>query len=899
MAATITAIVTDTITKTAAMSATASSTARAKAQGGILEGENPTQYNPKDPIIIFIIQAGVIILFCRLLHWPLSKIRQPRVIAEVIGGVLLGPSVMGRIPGFTATIFPAAAQPNLTLVANIGLVLFLFIVGLEVDLRYLASNWKVALSVGLAGMALPFGLGYAIAVGLHRQFSNEDGTEPVAFGTFMLFVGVAMAITAFPVLCRILTELKLLSTSVGVIVLSAGAGNDVTGWVLLALCVALVNSGSGISALYVLLTALGYTLFLFFAVKPAFTWVLRRTRTFENGPSQGIIVLTLMIALASSFFTGVIGIHPIFGAFMAGLICPHEGGFAVKVTEKIEDLISALFLPLYFALSGLSTNLGLLDTVITWGYVIGVLAVAFVGKFVGASVAARLNGLVWRESFTIGALMSCKGLVELIVLNIGLQAKILSQRTFTIFVVMALCTTFFCTPLTLALYPPWYQKKLDAWKKGLIDWDTGSPLTPGDDASSIVAAKLETSKIKTLLVHLRLDNMPTVMTFVSLLATPGKSDHTVTRQHPTLAGKSNSVDESSKIPNRPLDVHGVRMIELTDRDSSVMSVSDVEEFHWKDPIINTFRNFGRLYNFSVSGEVAIAPESSFAEIITSKAASESSDLLVLPWSESGSLHEQQSYNGNPATPRRLEDTSYVSFVAAALKSSTCNTAVFVNRGFGGSAVARRPNALSRQASKISLSNDRGPASSPIVDKSHHIFMPYFGGADGRVALRLVLQLAENSDVTATIVHFDKLNGNDGAVENKEAEFHGSPVEIASTGSSSSRHGKSSPVTQIEHSDETFFAMLQRSLPVELSSRVVMESISSHSPLEEAISRAQVEVAQNPKNAGDLIVVGRKDLSNESGRACLGLVAQRFVDSGLRASILVMQARPSYTSSEML
>ncbi|CAD0115514.1 unnamed protein product, partial [Aureobasidium uvarum] len=887
MAATVTAFVTDTVTKTMA-AATASSTARAKAQGGILEGENPTHYNPKDPIIIFIIQAGVIILFCRLLHWPLSKIRQPRVIAEVIGGVLLGPSVMGRIPGFTATIFPPAAQPNLALVANLGLVLFLFIVGLEVDLRYLASNWKIALSVGLAGMALPFGLGCAIAYGLYNQFSDEDGTEPVAFGTFMLFVGVAMAITAFPVLCRILTELKLLSTSVGVIVLSAGAGNDVTGWVLLALCVALVNSGSGISALYVLLTALGYTLFLFFAVKPAFTWVLRRTRTFENGPSQGIIVLTLLIALASSFFTGVIGIHPIFGAFMAGLICPHEGGFAIKVTEKIEDLISALFLPLYFALSGLSTNLGLLDSAITWGYVVGVLAVAFVGKFVGASVAARVNGLVWRESFTIGALMSCKGLVELIVLNIGLQARILSQRTFTIFVVMALITTFITTPLTMALYPPWYQKKLEAWKKGLIDWDTGSPLTPGDDASSIVVAKLETSKIKKLLVHLRLDNMPTLMTFVSLLAAPSKSGDSAARQHPMLAGKS--VEESSKAPNRPLEVHGVRMIELTDRDSSVMSVSDVEEFHWKDPIINTFRNFGRLYNLAVSGEVAIALESSFAEIITSKAASENSDLLVLPWSESGSMNEQQSYNGNPATPRRLEDTSYVSFVAAALKSSTCNTVVFVNRGFGGSAVARRPPTLSRQASKISLSNERGPASSPIMDKSHHIYMPYFGGADGRVALRLVLQLAENPDVTATIVFFDKLDGAGSLAETKGSETHGSPVE---------GDGKPSVVAQIEDSDETFFAMIQRSLPVELSSRVIMESISSHSPLEEAISRAQVEVAQNPKNAGDLVVVGRRDLSSESGRACLGLVAQRFIDSGLRASILIMQARGSHMSSEML
>lgn len=225
-----------------------------------------------------------------------------------------------------------------------------------------------------------------------------------------------MQTQAFPVLCRILTELKLLSTPVGIIVLSAGVGNDVVGWILLALCVALVNAGTGITALYVLLTALAYVLFLTFAVRPAFLWLLRRTNSLQNGPSQSVVALTLLIALASAFFTGVIGVHPIFGAFMAGLICPHEGGFAIKVTEKVEDLVGALFLPLYFALSGLSTDLGLLDTGVTWAYVVGVVAVAFFGKVIGGALAARANGLVWRESFTIGALMSCKGLVELIVL---------------------------------------------------------------------------------------------------------------------------------------------------------------------------------------------------------------------------------------------------------------------------------------------------------------------------------------------------------------------------------------------------------------------------------------------------------------------------------------------------
>ena len=189
-----------------------------------------------------------------------------------------------------------------------------------------------------------------------------------------------------------------------------------TGWILLALCVALVNAGSGITALWVLLTALGYTLFLAFAVRPAFLWILNSSPAIQDRPSQGIVALTHIIALTSPIITGIIGIHPIFGAFMAGLICPHQGGFAIKITEKIEDLVSAIFLPLYFALSGLSTNLGLLDNGITWAYVIGVIAVAFCGKFIGATLAAKLNGYVWRECFTIGSLMSCKGLVELIVL---------------------------------------------------------------------------------------------------------------------------------------------------------------------------------------------------------------------------------------------------------------------------------------------------------------------------------------------------------------------------------------------------------------------------------------------------------------------------------------------------
>lgn len=323
---------------------------------------------------------------------------------------------MMRIPGFEAAIFPPASMPVLSLVANLGLVLFLFIVALEVDMRLFYQNWKTALSVGLAGMLLPFGLGCAVAWGLYREFRGDASTEPIEFGVYMLFIGTALSITAFPVLCRILTELKLLGTPVGVTVLAAGVGNDVIGWILLALCVALVNNGSGLTALWVLLCCVGWVLFLVFAVRPVFMILLKRSGSLQNGPTQGMMALTILMVLTSAWFTAIIGVHPIFGAFLIGLICPHDGGFAIKVTEKIEDLVSVLFLPLYFALSGLSTNLGLLDNGTTWGYVVAVIAVAFSGKIVGGTLAARSCKLVWRESLTIGVLMSCKGLVELIVL---------------------------------------------------------------------------------------------------------------------------------------------------------------------------------------------------------------------------------------------------------------------------------------------------------------------------------------------------------------------------------------------------------------------------------------------------------------------------------------------------
>jgi Kef-type K+ transport system membrane component KefB len=253
---------------------------------------------------------------------------------------------MGKIPNFTNTIFPTAAMPNLTLVANIGLVFFLFLVGLEVDLRIMLRNARVALTVSVAGMILPFGLGCAIAVGIYDNFTV--GASQPSFGIFILFVGVAISITAFPVLARILTELKLLQTVVGVIVLSAGVGNDITGWVLLALTVALVNASNGITVLYVILCSIGIILVLVFIVRPLFIYIAKRSGGLQRGPSEMLMAIIIMLVLVVAFYTDIIGVHPIFGGFLVGLIIPHDHGFAVRVTEKIEDFISALFLPLVY-----------------------------------------------------------------------------------------------------------------------------------------------------------------------------------------------------------------------------------------------------------------------------------------------------------------------------------------------------------------------------------------------------------------------------------------------------------------------------------------------------------------------------------------------------------------------
>ncbi|KAL9055444.1 MAG: hypothetical protein Q9162_003542 [Coniocarpon cinnabarinum] len=856
---TLSDVLTSTVTTTQT-SSSPSSTQRA-ASVGILEGQNPVDYDPKNPITVFIIQAAIILIFCRLLHWPLSKIRQPRVIAEVIGGILLGPSVMGRIPNFTESIFPTASMPALTLAANLGLVLFLFLVGLEVDLRFLIKHWRVAATVGIAGMAMPFGLGCAIAWGLYDHFRHDAGTVYIEFSVYMLFVGVAMAITAFPVLCRILTELKLLSTPVGVIVLAAGVGNDVVGWILLALCVALVNAGSGITALWVLLVCVGFILFLCFAVRPVFMLILKRTRSLEDGPTQSVVALTLLIALGSAFFTGIIGVHPIFGAFLAGLICPHESGFAIKVTEKIEDLVTTLLLPLYFALSGLSTNLGLLDSGLTWAYVVGVIAVAFCGKMIGGSIAARMNGLVWRECFTIGSLMSCKGLVELIVLNIGLQARILSQRTFTIFVVMALVTTFATTPLTSFLYPPTYQQKLEAWKRGEIDWGTGRRLDGSENQDPIQSEKSEASPIRKIMIYLRLDSLPTTLSIVSCLRRDGSGSATNldTERSQSTATRS-SISEA-------IMAHGLRLLPLTDRDSSVMKVSEVAEYTVHDPVVNTFLALGALNGVSTSGEVGVAPESTYAQVLSDKAQELSSDLLLLPWTGSGSMSEAAVVS-NTDSRSRLASSPFSTFVQETfhIAEELCHVGVVISHSSEAQALAYG------YPERMLLS------------------VPFFGSSDDKVAVRFALQLAGHCHADVRIYSMDGTSSGDSA-----PDLHFGTVEADEKDSGRVKIGPLATTSSEQR--QRFLESIRASLPNETARRVQIINTDHYKSRSEATEGVSTALADDLDKRNSLVLLGRNHnpLKPSLRRARTADSAYDIVPNpsclgGLADKLLLMQAR---------
>ena len=393
-----------------------------------------------DPLSILLLQIVVIVVAARLMGTLFRKMGQPSVIGEMLAGILLGPSLFGLLfPGALGFLFPAASLGTLKLFSQAGVILFMFLVGMDLDLRHLREKAHSAVMVSHASILLPMLLGVALALFLYRS----QAPEGVAFSSFALFMGVAMSITAFPVLARILEERGLTRTPLGNASIACAAVDDVTAWCLLAVVVAIARANGLAPAFLTMGLAVAFVCFMLMVVRP---WV-DRTLAVTRLKGRTIMAGTVVFAFASAWFTEVIGIHALFGAFLAGVVAPSDKAFRAGLRERLEIVVSVILLPLFFAFTGLRTQIGLLDDAASWLICLGVIAVAVAGKLGGSTLAARWTGMGWRDSFSIGALMNTRGLMELIVLNIGYDLGILSQEIFAVMVIMALATTCMTGPL--------------------------------------------------------------------------------------------------------------------------------------------------------------------------------------------------------------------------------------------------------------------------------------------------------------------------------------------------------------------------------------------------------------------------------------------------------------------
>ena len=399
-------------------------------------------HNLKNPLSILLVQIITIILVARLLGWLCKKIGQPTVIGEIVAGILLGPSLLGMYyPDFAGILFPKDSLGNLQFLSQIGLILFMFVIGMELDLKALKNKAHDAVVISHASIIFPFALGIGLAYFIYESFAPKG----IGFTAFGLFLGISMSITAFPVLARIVQERNIHKTRLGSIVITCAAADDVTAWCILAAVIAIVKADSFSSSLYVIVLALLYVFLMLKVVRPFLKRVgdINRTKESLSKPIVAIFFLTLLL---SSYASELIGIHALFGAFMAGVIMPENAKFRTVFIEKVEDVSVIILLPLFFVFTGLRTQIGLLDDVYLWKVTGIIIVVAVTGKFFGSALAAKFVGHNWKDSLSIGALMNTRGLMELVVLNIGYDLGVLSTQIFTMMVLMALVTTFMTGP---------------------------------------------------------------------------------------------------------------------------------------------------------------------------------------------------------------------------------------------------------------------------------------------------------------------------------------------------------------------------------------------------------------------------------------------------------------------
>ena len=397
-----------------------------------------------EALLHLLVALAAVIAVGQVLAKLSAYLGQPPVIGEILAGILLGPSLIGEKA--SALILPGSIAPYLSVVAQLGVILYMFTVGLELDSGILRNRAHATVATSHASILVPFLLGSLLALGLYPRFSNSS----VPFTSFALFLGLAMSITAFPVLARILTDRGMSRTSLGIVALTCAAADDVTAWCLLALVVGVTRAEVG-GALLVPVWALLFILAMFLVVRPVAKRLASRWEG-ERLPRE-TVGLVLVGLLVSAMAAELIGIHAIFGAFLLGAVIPHESAIARAFIRQLEHVVAVLFLPAFFAFTGMRTRIDLVSGWDQWLVCALIIAVATVGKFGGSAIAARLTGMDWRTSAALGTLMNTRGLMELVVLNIGLDLKVISPTLFSMMVVMALVTTIATSPVLRLLHP--------------------------------------------------------------------------------------------------------------------------------------------------------------------------------------------------------------------------------------------------------------------------------------------------------------------------------------------------------------------------------------------------------------------------------------------------------------
>jgi Kef-type K+ transport system membrane component KefB len=399
--------------------------------------------NLKYPLSILLLQIIIILVASRVFGFLFRILGQQTVIGEIVAGVFLGPSILGWIsPSLSAVIFPPSSFISLQFLSQIGLAFFMFVIGMDLDPDKIKNKTQDVIIISHVSIIFPFFLGVCISYFVFPELAPPG----ISFTSFSLFIGIAMSITAFPVLARIIKERGLTKTPIGVLAITCAAVDDVTAWCLLAAVIAIVKAGGIASSLFTIGLAISYIVFMIYFIKPWLQKISDR-RIHKEKVDKTVISLSFFILLLSAYFTEIIGIHALFGAFIAGVIMPDNIRFKEILSDKIEDVSTILLLPIFFAFTGLRTQIGLLNDGHLWLYCILIIGVAILGKLIGSSFAAKIVGRNWKDSLSLGVLMNTRGLMELIVLNIGYDLGILGPEIFAILVLMALFTTFMTGPL--------------------------------------------------------------------------------------------------------------------------------------------------------------------------------------------------------------------------------------------------------------------------------------------------------------------------------------------------------------------------------------------------------------------------------------------------------------------